>query len=65
METSLPTPFSARVYVNLLEGTYHGIPFWLFVVAMDAMAHGSTIYDDLLPVKDLLPIKHGDGLYVK
>ena len=37
----------------------------LFVVAMDAMAHLSTIYDDLLPVKDLLPIKHGDGLYVK
>ena len=33
---------------------------------MDAMAHLSTIYDDLLPpVKDLLPIKHGDGLYVK
>ena len=39
METNLPTPMTARVYVNLPEGIISMYPLVMTNIAMEAMAH--------------------------
>ena len=46
METHLPTPMTARVYVNLLEGTYlKNVMFHskLLVYRIPKLCHGATV----------------------
>ena len=53
METSLPTPMTARVYVNLPEGIFHEIPLYFHYQALLVILSPGNVNPGLITPKRL------------